>query len=145
MRNNRKIIRNWKVIKDNLTFNVAFNIWKTHKIDDAGYPIIAMRFGITQFIQTGVHSISDIKLSPQEAVSNKWEIVIPDDDAEEKTNKLRRLMKDNNFGGLRHDKIDNMSIEEMWMNIIDVISRLDKNNLYRISKHIIETGLYKKV
>lgn len=145
MRNSRKIIRNWKVIKDNLTFNVAFNIWKTHKIDDAGYPIIAMRYGTTQFIQTGVHDISDIKLSPQEAVSNKWEIVIPDDAAEEKTNKLRQMLKDKNFTGLQHDKIDNMSIDEIWNAIIKQMSKLDKNNLYRISKHIIETGLYKKV
>ena len=141
----RKIIRNWKAIKDNLTFNVAFNIWKTHKIDDVDYPIIAMRFGTTQFIQTGVHGISDIKLSPQEAVSNKWEIVIPDNDAEEKTNKLRQMLKDKNFTGLRYDKIDNMSIDEMFSTLLYIMDNLDKDNKYRIAKHIIENELYKKI
>jgi len=144
MRNPRKIIRNWKVVKSDLDFNLAYNLYKLHKVDGVEYPIIGLRLGVSKFFQSGLHNIEEAMLSPKEATSNKWEIIVPDDAAEEKTNKLRQLMKDNNFGGLRYDKIDNMSIEEIWMNIVDVISRLDKNNLYRISKHIIETGLYKK-
>lgn len=138
-------IRNWKTIKDNLDFNLAFNLYKSHKIDGVDYPIIGLRLYNTQFIQSGVDIINDIKLSPNEAISNKWEIVIPDDAAEEKTNKLRQMLKNKNFTGLRHDKIDNMSIDEMWDAIIEQMSRLDKDNKYRIAKHIIENELYKKI
>ena len=138
-------IRNWKTIKDNLDFNLAFNLYKSHKIDGVDYPIIGLRLYNTQFIQSGVDIINDIKLSPNEAISNKWEIVIPDDAAEEKTNKLRQMLKNKNFTGLRHDKIDTMSIDEMWDAIIEQLSRLDKNNKYRIAKNIIENELYKKL
>lgn len=138
-------IRNWKTIKDNLDFNLAFNLYKSHKINGVDYPIIGLRLYNTQFIQSGVDIINDIKLSPNEAISNKWEIVIPDDAAEEKTNKLRQMLKDKNFTGLRHDKIDTMSIDEMWDAIIEQLSRLDKDNKYRIAKHIIENELYKKL
>ena len=138
-------IRNWKTIKDNLDFNLAFNLYKSHKIDGVDYPIIGLRLYNTQFIQSGVDIINDIKLSPNEAISNKWEIVIPDDAAEEKTNKLRQMLKDKNFTGLRYDKIDNMSIDEMWNVIIEQMSRLDKDNKYRIAKHIIENEIYKKI
>jgi hypothetical protein len=141
----RKIIRNWKVIKNNLDFNLAFNLYKSHKIDGVDYPIIGLRLAPSQFIQSGVDIINDIKLSPSEAISNKWEIVIPDNDAEEKTNKLRQMLKDKNFTGLRYDKIDNMSIDEMFNTILHIMDNLDKDNKYRIAKHIIENELYKKI
>jgi hypothetical protein len=140
-----KIIRNWKAVKSDLDFNLAYNLYKSHKVDDIEYPVIGLRLGVSKFFQSGLHNIDEAMLSPREATSNKWEIIIPDDAAEEKTNKLRQMLKDKNFTGLRYDKIDNMSIEEMWNAIIEQMSRLDKDNKYRIAKNIIETGLYKKL
>lgn len=138
-----KIVRNWKIIKNNLDFMTAYNLYKTQVIDDKFYPIIGLRLGIKYF-QSGLHNIDEAMFSPREATSNKWQIIVPDDEFEEKTNKLRQLLKDKNFTGLRYDKIDNMSIEEMWDAIIGYMSRLDKNNKYRIAKNIIENELYKK-
>lgn len=140
-----KIIRNWKAVKSDLDFNLAYNLYKSHKVDDVEYPVIGLRLGVSKFFQSGLHNIDEAMLSPREATSNKWEIIIPDDAAEEKTNKLRQMLKDKNFTGLRYDKIDNMSIDEMWNAIIEQMSRLDKDNKYRIAKSIIETGLYKKL
>lgn len=140
-----KIIRNWKAVKSDLDFNLAYNLYKSHKVDDVEYPVIGLRLGISKFFQSDLHNIDTAMFSIREATSNKWEIVIPDNDAEEKTNKLRQMLKDKNFTGLRHDKIDNMSIDEMFNAIIDQMSRLDKDNKYRIAKNIIETGLYKKL
>ena len=137
-----KIIRNWKAVKSDLDFNLAYNLYKSHKVDDVEYPVIGLRLGVSKFFQSGLHNIDEAMLSPREATSNKWEIVIPDDAAEEKTNKLRQMLKDKNFTGLRYDKIDNMSIEEMWNAIIEQMSRLDKDNKYRIAKNIIENELY---
>ena len=139
-----KIIRNWKVIKSDLDFNLAYNLYKSHKVDGVEYPIIGLRLGISKFFQSGLHNIDEAMFSPREATSNKWEIIIPDDAAEEKTNKLRQMLKDKNFTGLQYEKIDNMSIEEMFDVIFKTMNKLDKNNKYRIAKNIIETELYKK-
>jgi hypothetical protein len=38
-----------------------------------------------------------------------------------------------------------MSIEELWNSLFEVMDNLDKNNKYRIAKHIIENGIYKKI
>ena len=138
-----KIIRNWKTAKSNLDFVSAYNLYKSQVIDDKAYPIIGLRLGI-KFFQSGLHNIDDAHLSPKEAISNKWEIIVPDDEFEEKTNKLRQLLKGKNFTGLRYEKIDNMSIEEMLDAIFETMDKLDKNNKYRIAKNIIENELYKK-
>ena len=138
-----KIIRNWKAVKSDLDFNLAYNLYKSQIVDDKFYPIIGLRLGI-KFFQSGLHNIDDAHLSPREAISNKWEIIVPDDEFEEKTNKLRQLLKDKNFTGLRYEKIDNMSIEEMLDAIFETMDKLDKNNKYRIAKNIIENELYKK-
>ena len=136
-----KVVRNWKAVKSNLDFVSAYNLYKSQVVDDKFYPIIGLRLGIKYF-QSGLHNIDEAHFSPREAISNNWEIIVPDDEFEEKTNKLRQMLKDNNFTGLRYDKIDNMSIEEMWDAIIGQMSRLDKDNKYRIAKNIIENELY---
>ena len=145
MRRTGKLIRNWKVLKDNLDFNLAYNLFKKQKVDGIDYPIIGLRLGSTQFFQSGYHNIEDGRFAPWEAASSSWEIIIPDDVAEEKTNKLRQMLKDDHFTGLRYEKIDNMSIEDIWNEVMNILNRLDKDTKYRLLKHIIENKLYKKV
>ena len=140
-----KIIRNWKAVKSDLDFNLAYNLYKSHKVDGVEYPIIGLRLGVSKFFQSGLHNIDEAMFSPREATSNKWEIIIPDDAAEEKTNKLRQMLKDDHFTGLRYEKIDNMSIEDIWNEVMNILNRLDKDTKYRLLKHIIENKLYKKV
>ena len=140
-----KIIRNWKVVNSDLDFITAYNLYKAHNANGVNVPVIGLRLGVSKFFQSGLHNIDEAMLSPSEATSNKWEIVVPDDEFEEKTNKLRQMFKDNNFSGLRYEKIDNMSIEELWNSLFEVMDNLDKNNKYRIAKHIIENGIYKKI
>ena len=139
-----KIIRNWKTVKSDLDFNLAYNLYKSHKVDGVEYPIIGLRLGVSKVFQSGLHNIDEAMFSPREATSNKWEIIIPDDAAEEKTNKLRQMLKDDHFTGLRYEKIDNMSIEDIWNEVMNILNRLDKDTKYRLLKHIIENKLYKK-
>ena len=77
-------------------------------------------------------------------MSNKWEIMIPDDNMEEILEKMRQLYKDEHIGNLKYQKIDNMSIEDLWNSLIDIMNDLDNRNKYRLAKHIIENKLYKK-
>lgn len=139
-----KIIRNWKAVKSDLDFNLAYNLYKLHKVDGVEYPIIGLRLGVSKFFQSGLHNIDEAMFSPREVTSNKWEIIIPDDAAEEKTNKLRQMLKDDHFTGLRYEKIDIMSIEDIWNKVMNILNRLDKDTKYRLLKHIIENKLYKK-
>ena len=139
-----KIIRNWKTVKSDLDFNLAYNLYKSHKVDGVEYPIIGLRLGVSKVFQSGLHNIDEAMFSLREVTSNKWEIIIPDDAAEEKTNKLRQMLKDDHFTGLRYEKIDNMSIEDIWNEVMNILNRLDKDTKYRLLKHIIENKLYKK-
>jgi hypothetical protein len=88
-----KVVRNWKAIKSNLDFVSAYNLYKSQVVDDKFYPIIGLRLGIKYF-QSGIHNIDEAHFSPREAISNNWEIIVPDDEFEEKTNKLRQMLKD---------------------------------------------------
>jgi hypothetical protein len=54
------------------------------------------------------------------------------------------MYKEEHFTGLSFDKIDNMSISDLFHALIDVMSSLDDMNKYRIAKFIIENKAYKK-
>ena len=90
------------------------------------------------------HSIFIQTFYANEILSHDWEVVIPDDDMEEILSKMRQMYKDEHFTRLTHEKIDNMSISDLYHALIDVMNSLDDRNKYRLAKHIIENKLYKK-
>lgn len=141
--NRRKAIKNWKVVKDNLDFMTALNIFKAQAIEGHMYDLVAIRIG-SRIFQPGLADLEGETFFASEIISNKFEALIPDDKLEEKTYKLRELIKINNFSGLKWDRIDNMTIDDIFNSLFNVMNRLDSHNKYRIVKNIIETGLYKK-
>ena len=139
----RKIIKNWKVINNELDCITAFNMFKNRAIDGRLYDVVGLRLG-SRIFQSGIHNIDIEIFSAHEVLSNKWEIMIPDDNMEEILEKMRQLYKDEHIGNLKYQKIDNMSIEDLWNSLIDIMNNLDNKNKYRLAKHIIENKLYKK-
>ena len=63
---------------------------------------------------------------------------------EEILSKMRQMYKDEHFTRLTYEKIDNMSIEDLWNSLVDVMNKLDDRNKYRVAKHIIENKIYTK-
>ena len=139
----RSKVKYWKTVKGGLDLQTALNMYRTQEIEGHRYDYLSIKLGY-QIFEPGYLSKYE-KFTIDEALSNNWELVVPDDAAEEKTNKLRQMLKDKNFTGLRYDKIDNMSIEEIFNEILNIMNNLDKDNKYRIAKHIIENELYKKI
>ena len=138
-----KVIKNWKVIGDNLDSVTAFKIFNNRVINGQQYDIVGLRLGNRSF-QSNLDVLDNKAFSCKEVLSNKWEIMIPDDNMEAITNKLRTIVKEEHFTGLNYDKIDNMSIDEIWAHIRDYkLNSLDRNAKYRLIKFIIENKLYK--
>lgn len=141
--NRRKAIKNWKVVKDNLDFMTALNIFKAQAIEGHLYDLVAIRIG-NRIFQPGIVDLESEQFYASEIISNKFEALIPDDQLEEKTYKLQQMFKDNNIGGLKFEKIDNMTIDQLLNHLLWIMDNLDPHNKYRIANAIIETGLYKK-
>jgi hypothetical protein len=142
--NRRKVIKNWKVVKDNLDFMTALNIFKAQAIEGHHYDLVAIRIK-DRIFQPGLSNLESEQFYASEIISNKFEALIPDDQLEEKTYKLQQMFKDNNIGGLKFEKIENMTIDQLLNHLLWIIDNLDPHNKYRIAKTIIETGLYKKI
>ena len=141
--NRRKTIKNWKVVKDNLDFMTALNIFKAQAIEGHLYDLVAIRIK-DRIFQPGLANLGSEQFYASEIISNKFEALIPDDQLEEKTYKLQQMFKDNNIGGLKFEKIENMTIDQLLNHLLYIMDNLDPHNKYRIAKAIIETGLYKK-
>lgn len=140
----KKVIKNWKVVISNLDSVTAFKIFKNRVIDGKLYDIVGLRLGHRAF-QSDINSLDNESFSSKEILSDKWEIMLPDDDMEKILYKMRDMYKEEHFSGLSFDKIDNMSISDLYYALIDNMNSLDDMNKYRIAKWIIENKIYKKV
>lgn len=139
----KKVIKNWKVVMSNLDSVTAFKIFKNRIIDGKLYDIVGLRLGWRAF-QSDINSLDDESFSSKEILSDKWEIMLPDDEMEKILYKMRDMYKEEHFSGLSFDKIDNMSISDLFHALVDIMSSLDDMNKYRIAKWIIENKIYKK-
>lgn len=147
MRSNKyykhKVIKNWKVIRNGLDSVSAFNMFKAQAVEGIAYDLLAIRLKWRVF-QPGIVDIDKEQFSAQEILSKEWEVLIPDDQMEELLEAMRDMYKDENFSSLNYQKIDNMSIDDLWMELVNIMDRLDDRNKYRIAKWIIENKVYKK-
>ena len=125
-RNYRKVIKNWKVVRNGLDSVTAFNMFKAQAIQGIGYDLLAIRLH-GKVYQPGIVDIDRETFYANEILS-----------------KMRQMYKDEHFTRLTHEKIDNMSISDLYHALIDVMNSLDDRNKYRLAKHIIENKLYKK-
>lgn len=139
----KKVIKNWKVVIPNLDSVTAFKIFNNRIIDDKLQDIVGLRLGWRTF-QSDINSLVNENFTSEEVLSEKWQILLPDDDMEKILSNMRELYKNEHFLGLTYDKIDNMSISDLYYALIDNMNSLDDMNKYRIAKHIIENKIYKK-
>ena len=139
----RKRIKCWKVIKENVTLKDALAMFKNRAIQGTFYNDIALRFGKRLF-QYGVDNIDNESFSVQEMLNNTWEVLIPDDKLEEMTENCRNVLKESHYTGERFQKIDNMSINDMFVSVLSKLMTASDIVKYRLIKRIIEDKLYKE-
>lgn len=139
----RKRIKCWKVAKENVTLKDALTMFKNRAIQGTFYNDIALRFGKRLF-QYGVDNIDNESFSVQEMLNNTWEVLIPDDKMEEMTENCRNVLKESHYTGERFQKIDNMSINDMFVSVLSKLMTVSDVVKYRLIKRIIEDKLYKE-
>ena len=139
----KKVIKNWKVVRNGLDSVTAFNMFNAQAVEGITYDLLAIRLKWRVF-QPGIVDIDKEQFSAQEILSKEWEVLIPDDQMEELLEAMRDMYKDENFSSLNYQKIDNMSIDDLWMELVNIMDRLDDRNKYRMAKWIIENKVYKK-
>lgn len=137
-----KKVKYWKTVKDGLDLQTALNMYRAQAVEGCLYDYLAIKLGYKIFEPGYLNK--DEKFTIEEALSNKWEVIIPDDGKEELLLKTREIVKNENFLRANYNRIDNMSISDIWNEINDVLIMLDEKSKYRLIKHVVENKLYKK-
>lgn len=143
---NLKKVKYWNVLANNVSMADAINAlekqnWNGNKVKD-----LSIRIKYRVF--TDKFEIQHEKFSVEEATSNNWEIIIPDDGSEKKLEDLRDLVKESNilsYDGTGYAEIDNMDISDIY-NAIDNFFVIQNDDMkIRLVKAIINQKLYKKM
>lgn len=132
-----KHIRNWKPIAYGVSTADAVNVLCTQKYEKYEGPFAIQSEKTMRMI---------LVYDGQEHINIKeagspWVILVPDTSKEERDNKVRQMLKDTNCTRLKYDKIDNMTLDEMWDHIND---HLDEDKKYKMIKYFCEAQIYKK-
>ena len=135
-------VKYWKVVKSNLNVTEAINILKAQAIQGHLYDYLAIRLKYRLF-EPGSDPNSE-KFSLDEALSNEWEAIVPDDGKEELLEKACELVKDTHILRASNEAINNMDLSTLWNEIDNVLIMLDDNAKYCLIKHVIDNKLYKK-
>lgn len=137
-----KRIKYWKVIKDGVDIETANNMLKAQAVGGHLYDRLAVRLkGDGNIYEYGIDLMSR-NFTAKVVLHGTWEILIPDDGEEERLDKLRKIVKDENFLTVNYEAIDNMNIDAIWKKVVDCI---DSNKAkYAVIKAIVENKLYKE-
>lgn len=130
-----KHIRNWKLYRDKVSLSEALEVLQKGSINL--YKNVAIQNNKTNRFYDKY--TDDIVLKPTD-VNNNWMILVPDDDKEQKNEKLRKLVKDSNCSGLNYDKIDNMTIHEIFRHIV---THINEDQEYRWLLAFYKNEIYK--
>lgn len=131
-------IKNWKLIDSGVNVIDAVNAItsKTYGCKEGKYAIrstVTGRF-ITEFNE------SNQKLTIPE-IEGYWAVLVPDDEKEQMRTKIADLVKNSNWSGLSHNRIDNLTISKLWETVSEKISN-DEKLMYKTMKMFFENRLY---
>ena len=135
----QKKIRHWKVIKSGLSYSEAMQMFNAQAVEGRLYDNLSVRIGDRHFIKGEVNPTTQ-QYYPSELIYNNWEVLVPDTDEEAKCDKIRQLVKDSNCSGLNHNKIDNLTIPELFEWIVE---HLDDDQKYRLLLAFYDQKIYK--
>lgn len=131
-------IKNWKLIDSGVNVIDAVNAItsKTYGYKEGKYAIrstVTGRF-ITEFNE------SNQKLTIPE-IEGDWSVLAPDDEKEQMRTKIADLVKNSNWSGISHNRIDHLSISKLWETVSEKISN-DEKLMYKTMKMFFENRLY---
>lgn len=131
-----KHIRNWKSVATEVKFSDAINVLREQRFRLFAGPVMVKSNASKRSFET-----YDPKASftlPE--IEGTFVILIPDTDEENKNNKIREYLKNTNISGLKHEKIDNMTTNEIWDYINQYL--LKDEQKYRMLLYYFENKIY---
>lgn len=131
-------IKNWKLFDSGVNVIDAVNAItsKTYRCKEGKYAIrsaVTGRF-ITEFNE------SNKKLTIPE-IEGYWAVLVPDDEKEEMRIKIADLVKNSNWSGISHNRIDNLTLSKLWETVSEKIGN-DEKLMYKTMKMFFENRLY---
>ena len=138
------MIRNWKEIKSNVDIKTALDAFYNKICDKQNYEEIAIKNTDTgKFLKSDNVNLNILKVqfTTFEITNDHWSILIPDNDEEQKNFKIRQLVENSNWSGLKWDKIDCMTVNELFDHCMNHMSDEQK---YKIMKEFFENGWFMK-
>ena len=138
------MIRNWKEIKSNVDIKTALDAFYNKICDKQNYEEIAIKNTDTgKFLKSDNVNLNILKVqfTTFEITNDHWSILIPDNNEEQKNFKIRQLVKNSNWSGLKWDKIDCMTVNELFDHCMNHMSDEQK---YKIMKEFFENGWFMK-
>lgn len=137
----KKKIKCWKSASENeMSLQEAINILRS--LDTLTYPRAGIGKDAYHVIE--LDEIKERNFDLNDIISNSWMIYVPDTNAEEILEKVRKLVKNEHFLNKRYSAIDNMDINQIFSCIYqDVLSNTSDQVKYRLIKKLIEEKLYK--
>lgn len=139
--NMKKVVRNWKILVKEADTIKALQALREQKFLNGHLPVdgpIAIQS------QTSRKMFDEwepsLQLRADETIGT-WFILVPDNEKERQKNKIIELAKESNATGLKYDKLEHMSIEEIWEYITD---HFDDDIKYKMLKLYFENKVYSK-
>lgn len=130
-----KKIRNWKVIAEGIDTQKAIDILRNQEYQNFQGP-----FAVQSCSKQYDSWSYEMQFSLNEVLKT-WKVLVPDTDEEAKNEKIRQMVKDSNCSGLSYDKIDNMTIRELFKHIVN---RVSEDQMYRMLKLYYSEKVYKE-
>lgn len=137
----KKVIRNWKILVKEVDTIKALQALREQKFLNGYLPVngpIAIKSQISR--EMFVEWDPSLQLRADETIGS-WFILVPDNDKERQKDKIIELAKESNATGLKHDKLEHMSIEEIWEYIT---GHFDDDIRYKMLKWYFENKVYSK-
>ena len=138
------MIRNWKEIKSNVDIKTALDAFYNKICYEQKYyakEIAIKNTDTGKFLSSDNVNILKVQFTTLEITNNHWSILIPDNDEEQKNFKIRQLVKNSNWSGLKWDKIDCMTVNELFDHCMNHMSDEQK---YKIMKEFFENRWFMK-
>lgn len=133
-------VKNWKFFENGVNVSDAIKAIKCNTYKDR-VGAYAIKSVVTGRFVTEFNSSNEKFTIPE--IEGEWIILVPDDEKETMTKEVAYLIKNSNWSGMTHKKIDNLSLAQLWESVSEKIM-YDEKLMYKAMKMFFENKLYMK-
>lgn len=138
----KKKIKCWKLVADKLTLQDAIKFVQEREFNFVDYERLG--FGRSKYDVLEREDLPNCQFTSIDILKKDWCIFEPDTHGEEILHKVRELVKNEHLLSCKFEKIDNMSLDDIFTMIYEEkLYTAEPIVKYRLIKKLIEEKLYK--